>query len=93
MDQFKHYLGVKVAVSEEEKELDFPALGLKQKFTTCTLDENDPTILAIQKTWGPKVRVFVPGQMGTCDWWTDRLNVHVEKNDAGDYVITSFNVG
>ena len=93
MDQFKDYLGKKIGVKEEEVELKFDNLKTTHKFTQCTLDENEPTIAAIKAEWSGKFRVWLPGQMGTMDYWTDRLNVYVEKNDDGDYVIKRFATG
>lgn len=91
MDQFKDYIGKKIGVKEEQRE--FKSELIVHKYTECTLEENEPTIAAIEAEWNGKFRVWLPGQMGTMDWWTDRLNVHIEKNADGDYTITDIKTG
>lgn len=95
MDQFKDYIGKKIGVQEKEVEFSFKG-STPIKFTECHLDENEPTIAALEKEWSGtshKFRVWLPNTMGTMDYWADRLNVYIEKNDDGDFVIKRFATG
>lgn len=92
LDAFDSYIGKKVNVREEEVELNLPNLGIKQKLTQCHLDESDPVVQELNLKHS-NIRWWVPGVMGTCDWQPSRLNVHVDKNDAGDYVVTCIKYG
>lgn len=78
MDQFKDYVGKKIGVKEEEREFTSKHSGTI-KFTECHLEDNELTIAAIKAEWNGKFRVWLPGHMGTMDYWADRLNVYVEK--------------
>ncbi len=89
---FHDYIGKKVNVTESEHELELKALGLTQKFIQHHVDENDPVINEITSKHS-NVRVWTPSILGTADWQPTRLNVYVDKNDAGDYVITDVRYG
>lgn len=60
-------------------------------------DKNDPTIAEIQKTAednGLRLRLWLPGAMGTMDVQPNRLNVHVDKEADGKYrVQKNFGLG
>jgi len=51
--------------------------------STVKLD-NDPTIETIKSMY-PKVRVWLPGTLGTADFRTDRLNVKIGPVVDRDY--------
>lgn len=86
--QFNKFAGKEVAVTEKPWELDIG--GTKYTGVNVHIDENDATykdlVAEVNKT-GLKLRLWVPGVMGTCDMRMDRLNVYVEKETDGKYRI------
>lgn len=79
MDRFKDYIGKKISVKEDE---------------WCILEEeNEPTIAEIRLEWSGAFRVIFPSTVFITNYSSGRLNVFVEKNDNGDYVIKRFTIG
>jgi hypothetical protein len=64
-------------------------MGEQREFTHAEYDENDPTIKAIRKAvGGDKLRIFTPGRdIGTCDYWPDRINVSIGKDVDGTFKV------
>lgn len=89
---FQDYVGKKVGVKAEDREMKLDSLDEPIQYTHYELDENDPVIAEI-KTKHSKVRVWLPNTMGTMDHVLTRLNIHIDKNDAGDYVISKVRYG
>jgi len=85
---FEEYIGQEVLCVEEK----FDLRGVK--FTEVSLAEKDTTIADfILKHAAKTVRVWLPNTMGTMDWDTNRINVYVEKNEDGKYVIERIAMG
>lgn len=61
-------------------------------YTVCQLTD-ESVITEIKKVFSGKVRVWLPGTMGTCDYVADRLNVHISKQGDGTYQIVEINFG
>lgn len=65
--------------------------------TRVEIAENDPTVSALRaavKKAGFKLRLWIPGGIGTMDFRTDRVNAHVEKGADGKFRIASeFSIG
>lgn len=86
--QFNKFAGKEVMVTETPWKRrifgeDFEGVNPK-------IDENDPVIADLTtaaKKAGLSVRIWLPGTMGTMDYDTTRLNVHVAKEDDGKYRI------
>lgn len=60
--------------------------------TEVHLDKDDPAVTELSaavKAAGLKLRLWLPGTMGTMDYRLDRLNAGVEKAADGKYRITS----
>lgn len=95
-DIFNAFTGKDVNVTEKTEKLTFKNTGTYE-FTDCRLDQNDPTISALQKAFdefGVKAyRIMLPGTMATMDFNPSRVNVNIAKNDKGSYVISSFGMG
>ena len=59
--------------------------------------ENEPTLEAMQdaaKASGLTLRTWFPGMMGTMDYRTDRVNVHIEQDSKGAWRVgNDFSIG
>jgi hypothetical protein len=61
-------------------------------------DDNDPTLREVEslaRAEGLRVRVWLPNTVGTCDYCTDRLNVHIDQGygDGPIWRIISMGIG
>lgn len=89
---FNKFAGREVPMKEE------PVVVRGKTYTqTKLVDENDATLQEMRdaaKAAGLRLRVWLPGTMGTMDYRTDRVNAHVEKGSDGKYRVgTKFNIG
>jgi hypothetical protein len=67
-----------------------------KEYSHFEYDEQDPTIVEINTLVAQKslkLRVWTPGMAGTCDWWTDRINVHIEPVGQGFGQVKSVAIG
>ena len=59
--------------------------------------KSDKTVSELKKAIeeaGFRLRLWMPNSMGTCDFRTDRVNVHVGKGKDGKYRVgKKFNIG
>jgi len=61
---------------------------------TCDIDSTLGEIEQVAKDNGLKLRIWFPGTVGTMDYRTDRINVHVEKDAAGKFIVSDkFKIG
>ncbi len=89
---FNKFAGREVAMKEEE--FDFKG----HKYTQVKLaDENDATVKEMRdaaKDAGLRLRLWLPGTVGTMDFRTDRVNARIEKEAGGKYRVSKrFNIG
>jgi len=92
IQQFMHQ---KIEVTER---IDKLVIGGKEKtFQTILVADNDPMIVALEaaaKAEGLYLRILMPNTMGTMDYHTNRLNVHIrEAPDASHYRIEGLIIG
>lgn len=93
-ERLQKFIGRKVVCIEETTTIEF--LGAPREFTTAKYDENDATILEIKKAVGDdgRLRIFTPGrELGTCDYWPDRVNVSISKDDDGTFKVVRITNG
>lgn len=87
-DKFPQYIGREVSVVETLLEYR------GKQFSNLDLDDNDTTIQEIEKDFDDFiVRVWLPGSAGTMELRPNRINVVVEKQDNGLYLINRLYVG
>ncbi|MDE1151443.1 MAG: hypothetical protein PW788_02805 [Micavibrio sp.] len=89
---FNKFAGKEVPMKEEE--FDFKG----HKYTQVKLaDENDATVKEMRdaaKDAGLRLRLWLPGTMGTMDFRMDRVNARIEKEADGKYRVSPrFNLG
>lgn len=89
---FNKFAGREVPMKEEPV-----VIRGKTYHQTKLVDENDPTLKEMHdaaKKAGLRLRVWLPGTMGTMDYRTDRVNAHVTKEADGKYRVgKKFNIG
>lgn len=88
--QFDKYVGRKVLVKETQETIKIG--GKDYDHINYEIETGDTVVAEIQKEY-PKVRVWLPNTMGTMDYRLDRLNVHIEKQTDGSFVVTRMNFG
>lgn len=93
---FNKFAGREIEVIENKQDIviggkTYPVTDVKLK------DKNDPVISELRQAAekaGLKLRLWLPGSVGTMDYRTDRLNVRVEKETDGKYRISKhMNIG
>jgi hypothetical protein len=88
---FNKFSGREVSVTETNENYK------GRSYTRAEIADNDATISEIRAAaaaMGLKVRVWLPGTMGTMDYRTDRLNVNVAKGNDNKYRVQSnFRIG
>lgn len=94
---FNKFAGREVEVVEETKTHHFKHLGDITLTEVHLKDPNDATLQEMRDeaaVLGLKLRVWLPGTVGTMDYRTDRLNVHIGKEEDGKYRVSKhFGVG
>ena len=96
LEEFKGFIGREVEVSEENKSIHLENLGTTHKYTQYHLSNGDATILELEKTAsakGLKLRTWLPSSVGDCAYRTNRLNVHIEKDEKGIWRIERLTFG
>ena len=88
---FNKFAGREVDVIEETKTHHFKHLGDITLTEVRLKDPNDAVLQEMRDeaaAMGLKLRVWLPGTVGTMDFRTDRLNVHIGKEDDGKYRVS-----
>jgi len=92
---FNSFAGKEISVVERVSYYKYD--GHEIPLTSVSPVENEPTLKALKTEAakaGLSLRVWFPGTVGTMDYRTDRLNVHVSKEADGKYRIqNNFNIG
>ncbi len=95
MDQSRlnKFIGYKINV--EQKSFSYTnSNGKERTFVEDRVVQGDDTIAAIVAEFSHyTLRVWLPGVAGTADMNGNRINVHVEKQADGSYVVTELTVG
>jgi hypothetical protein len=95
--KFNKFVGREVPVAEQQKTYTSRRTGESMPYTVCALDETSPVVKELREAAaasGLKLRIWLPGTMGTMDYRLDRLNVHINKEADGKYrVAPNLNIG
>ena len=59
-------------------------------FSEFKVADDDSVMQEIEAVkYNTRLRIWTPGMAGTCDWWPDRINIHI--NAAG--TVTRVDIG
>lgn len=85
---YPEFIGKKIAVVTEKREYKGTS------YEHIRLAENDSVIAEIKSKIGSmRLRVWLPGTMGTTDARRDRINVYVEEKEDKSYEVTRLAIG
>lgn len=93
---FNKFAGQEIAVTETSRTITIG--GKSQTRTGARLADPENSVIAeireAAAEAGLRVRLWLPGSVGTRDFRPDRVNVHVEKEADGKYRVAGrFNIG
>ena len=88
----QQYLNAKIEVTETTQH--FSHLDSYTSYAVATTDTTITDLrVAVQAAGFRTLRVWLPDTVGTMDLRSDRVNAHIEKNQAGEWRIARLNVG
>lgn len=86
--QFDKFVGRKVLVIETSHTMFLRALNKDIDYLECNLDPSETVVADLEKESGnSNIRVWLPGTMGTMDYRSDRLNIHILKQADGSFQV------
>lgn len=89
---YDRFIGQEVQVTKTELTREF--FGQTHVFPHYEMDDNQPVIQEIIALRGDgKLRIWLPGHMGTADHVMSRLNVHIVEGEDGKFRISGVNWG
>jgi hypothetical protein len=91
--RFQKFVGRVVACTEVKTTMEL--MGEQREFVHAEYDHDDATIQAIKKMVGDeRLRIFTPGRdLGTCDYWSERINVSISKDEDGTFKVVRITNG
>lgn len=91
--QFDKFIGEKVLVNKSTETYKF--LGRDRETTVYKIEDGQSVIEILTKEVkdaGFQLRIWLPMSLGTMDFRTDRVNVHIDEK-SGTFQITGINIG
>jgi hypothetical protein len=90
LNKYDRFVGQTVSVVETVQEYK----GKQYKEYDVSPDDTVIAEIKAEAALGKlSVRVWLPDTIGTMDLRNDRINVHIDKQEDGNYKITSLNIG
>ncbi len=91
---FNRFAGKEIQVVETSRKMNIG--GKEYSFDEVQPVKDEPTLKEMQKVAhdnGLRLRVWFPGTVGTMDFRTDRVNVHVGKAPDGKWRVGGATIG